>query len=123
MRRKVRQRVIFAILLACSMHTKAQLELITIEQPFHAKSLAGVLSDPSGAAVDGVVVEECDSTYKSVLASVTTGTNGHFALPSAKNGTTHFLRLRHYGFDPMQITVKIGRFARGELNIQLHIAN
>jgi hypothetical protein len=110
------------VLLACSFHAEALVELITIEHPFHSRSLAGVVTDPSGATVDGVVIEDCDSTYKRILSSTTTGANGQFAFQQAKSGTTHFLRVSHYGFDPLQITVKLSHFAKGNLKIRLHIA-
>jgi len=120
--RLVQQLGIMLVLLVTSFCAHA-LELITIEHPFHSHSLAGFVSDPSGATVSGVVIEDCDSTFKQVLASTTTDANGHFAFPGKKTGTTHFLRLSHYGFDPMQITVKLSRFAMSGLNVRLHVAN
>jgi hypothetical protein len=120
--RLVRQLGILTVLLTSSLHAKAQMELITIEHPFHARSLAGIVVDPSGGTVPGVVIEDCDSTFKQVLDSTTTDANGHFIFPHAKAGTTHFLRVSHYGFDPMQITVELGHFAKGGLTIRLYIA-
>jgi hypothetical protein len=125
----------------------AQYELITYGRPFFARSLAGVVVDTTGAAVSGVVVEECSVHFtpiplrgpagesisgvaegdcakdpRYVMASVTTDANGHFAFPKAKLGSTHYLHLHSMGFDPMQITVKLRLYARSELRIKLVIA-
>ncbi len=54
------------IVLAFSSHAQAQLELITIERPLSSRSLAGVVVDPTGAPVSGVVVEECDALFTPV---------------------------------------------------------
>jgi hypothetical protein len=123
LRRFVRQPVVLMFFFASSFCVHAQLELVTFAHPFHSHKLAGFVSDPSGATVSGVVIEDCDSTFKQVLASATTDANGYFAFPGIKTGTTHFLRLSHYGFDPMQITVKLSRFAMSGLTVRLHIAN
>ena len=98
------------------------IELITIERPFRAQNLAGVVVDSTGATVSGVVVEACDAAYKRVLATTRTDANGHFAFPKAKIGTTHYLHFQSNGFDPMQITVQLRRFAKGNLRIKLYIA-
>jgi len=101
----------------------AQYELITIERPFRAQSLAGVVVDSTGAPVAGVAVEDRDASFKSVLHSTTTDANGRFAFSQVRNGTTHYLHLESRGFDPMQIAVKLRRLARAEVRIQLHVAS
>lgn len=116
----------------------AQLELIVIDRPFQARNLAGVVVDSTGAAVPGVLVEECDASFtrtisgvlvgdcdqdpKHVLASTTTDVNGHFAFPRAKMGTTHYLHVRCNGWDPMPFSVKMRRLARTTLRIRLRTA-
>jgi hypothetical protein len=124
------------------------IELITIERPFRAHHLAGVVVDSTGAPVPGVVIEDCIQTFrevrapgdaeppvfekrmildchsepKHVLASATTDSNGRFKLTDAKMRTTHYLFVYYPGFDPMQITVRLRWFAKGNLRIQLQIA-
>jgi len=135
-------------LLACSLPALAQLELITFERPLRASSLAGIVVDPTGVPVSGVVVEDCDALFspvlargaagepaqvalqgdcdrdpKHVLGSTETDANGHFVFPRAKLGTTHYLHLSCRGFDPMQIAVKLRFFARPGVRIKLYIAN
>jgi hypothetical protein len=110
-----------AALLMIALPARA-IELITIEHPFRSHHLAGVVVDTTGAPVSGVVVEDRDSTFTHVLASTKTDANGYFAFPKAKKGTTHYPHLNNYGFDPMQITVQLGWFAKCNLRIRLYIA-
>jgi hypothetical protein len=134
-------------LLAFALPAWAQFELVTIEKPIGSHHLAGVVVDSTGAPVPDVVVEECKVMFspvqtrdsageplrdvlhgdcgqesKNILASTATDAKGYFAFPKAKMGTTHYLHLEHYGFDPMQIKVKLRLFAKGNLHIRLHIA-
>ena len=138
---------VFAISFLLAPFARAQLGLITFDRPFHARNLAGVVVDSTGAAVPGVVVEECDALFtplqprsptgeavpgvpevdcdrepKHVLASATTDANGRFAFQRAKMGTTHYLYLRGYGLDPMKLTVMVRRFARANLRIRIRVA-
>jgi hypothetical protein len=123
------------------------IELVIIERPFHAHNLAGVVVDPSGAPIPGVVVEECDASFsprplndpaekpspitvlwdcdrdpKHVIASEKTDANGHFSFPRAKKAKAYYLHLSVAGFDPMQVIVNVGRYERSELHIQMNIA-
>jgi len=123
------------------------IDLITIERPYHARSLAGFVVDQSGAPISGVVVEECDASFsprpvsdlaekptpvtmlwdcerdpKHVLASTKTDANGHFAFPGASKVRTHYLHLSLNGWDPMQVIVKVSRLAGSAPRIKMYIA-
>ena len=110
------------LLLAVSPHPQAQLVLITFDHPFQAQKLAGVTVDSSGESVMGVLIEDCDSTFKKVRASARTDEDGHFAFRKWKAGTTHYLRVSRDGFDPMRMIVQLKPSASAELTIQLQIA-
>jgi hypothetical protein len=129
--------------------TRAQLDLITFNRPFQTRNLTGVVVDSMGAPVAGVVIEDCVQTFrqvrasgdaeppvfekamildchfepKHVLASTTTDSEGRFRFPHAKMGTIHYLHVSCNGWDPMQLQVKIRRFARASPLIKLHIAS
>ena len=147
MRRIAIQIGLILFLIAFSRPARAQMELIEFAHPFHARNLAGGVVDSTGAPVSGVLIEECDVPFtpvqargssgepipevlhgdcdqypKHVLASTKTDANGHFAFPQARMGTAHYLFVRVDGWDPMQITVKLRWFAKGNLRIRLHIA-
>src|ERR1035438_4428829 len=117
---------ILVALVAFALPARA-IEFITFEHPFHARNLAGVVVDSTGAPVPGVMIEDCVQTFrqvrasgeaetpermildchsepKHVLASTTSDYNGHFKLPHAKMGSTHYIFVSYPGFDPMQIT-------------------
>lgn len=139
--------VVFAVFLFMSAApANAQYE-ITYEKPFVARSLSGIVVDPTGTPVVAVLVEECDSeldqrqSYDSsgkpvglfpspkcstepnhVVASMRTDAQGRFAFPGAKSGRTCYLHLRLYGFNPMIIPIKVGFFARRGVKIHLQIA-
>jgi hypothetical protein len=134
--------------LAFALPARAQgYATIVIEHPFRAYNLAGIVIDPSGTPVPGVIVEDCDAIFTSVhawnsvgkplpdwletdcdrepkhiLSSTTTDASGHFAFPHEKIGTTHYLYLHSNGFDPTKITVKLRHFARTQVQIKLVIA-
>jgi hypothetical protein len=125
----------------------AQLELVVIEKPFAARTLSGIVVDSTGAAVSGVVVEQCDVLFNPikarnaegeptgevlpgdcsqepshVVASAKTDEKGHFSFPSAKTGRTYYLHLSCPGFDPMQIAVKLRFYSRSGVRIKLRVA-
>jgi|ERR1039458_2888683 hypothetical protein len=136
-------------LIAFALPVRAQgYALISFAYPFHAHELAGVVVDSTGAPVPGVEIDDCVQTFRQVrapgdaeqpifeqsmildchfepkhfLASTTTDSKGRFRFPHTKMGIAHYLYLSHYGFDPMQITVKLRWFARRNLRIKLVIA-
>jgi hypothetical protein len=111
-----------AALLLPPLPARPQMVLITFDHPFQSQTLRGTVSDPTGASVMGVLIEDCDTNFKQVRASTWTDENGHFTLRHGRIGTTHFLRVSKDGFDPMQITVQLRRSADPELSIKLHIA-
>lgn len=148
MRRIAIQIGLILALIAYALPARAGIDLITFRYPFHAQSLAGIVVDSAGSPVPGVVIEDCVQTFrqvrgsdhseppvfeeamildchsepKHILASTKTDAHGHFEFPQAKMWTTHYLYVMCDGFDPMQITVKLRWFAKGNLRIQLHIA-
>jgi len=54
------------------------MEIIEIEKPQPAKSVAGIVSDPSGSPLLGVTVEERSDDWKSVLRAPETDDKGRF---------------------------------------------
>jgi hypothetical protein len=97
-------------------------EIITIQRPIHSRSLIGVVVDPSGAPVEGVLVEDCDQSFMHVFVSVRTNKEGRFVFPKAKRGSTHYLRFFKNGFDPMRVKVQMRHLAPAEVRIHLVVA-
>lgn len=96
--------------------------LVTIEPPFQAQELAGVVVDPSGVPVEGVLVEEWDASFTVKLASTRTDKEGRFAFPKAKSESTHYLSISKNAFDPMHVTVHIRHLAHAGVRVHLHLA-
>lgn len=96
--------------------------LITLERPFQARNLAGLVVGHAGAPVRGVLVEECDASFTRILASTRTDKDGHFAFPKATSGSRHYLSLSKDGFNPMHVTVHIRHLAATEVRIHLSVA-
>jgi hypothetical protein len=148
MRKIVMQLCLVVVFLACAIPAWAGYELIEIVRPLRAHHLAGLVVDLRGAPVPGALIEDCVQTFgqvrlpgdaeppvfekdisldchlepKHVLASATTDADGHFMFPHTKMGTTHYLYVTAHGFDPEQITVKLRRFAKENLRIQIKVA-
>jgi len=110
------------LMLAVSPHPQVQIVLITFDHPFEAQKLAGVVLDPTGARVMGVLIEDCDQTFKRARKSARSDENGRFAFRRSRAGTTHFLRISRDGFGPMQMTVQPKPGGSVGLTIQLQIA-
>jgi hypothetical protein len=54
------------------------MEIVEIEKPQVAKTVAGVANDPSGAALPDVTVEERSDDWKTVLRSTQNDEKGRF---------------------------------------------
>lgn len=113
--------VAFVILLF-TPNLRSQFVLIKVDKPFQSQKLAGMVVDPTGATVMGVLIEDCDPTFDHVKASTRTDKDGRFVLLGGRNGSTHFLSLSRDGFDPMHIIVKLRPSANSDLKIRLQIA-
>jgi len=98
-----------------------QLQLVRIEQPFHARNVAGTIIDPSGAEIPGVDVERMDSKFVTTIQKTATDAQGAFRFSSLPQGT-YYLQLSKPGFDPTEVTVMSGGKYDKHLTISLPIA-
>jgi hypothetical protein len=97
-----------------------QNEVIVRETPMKAQTLSGrVQLGDSPDGVKGVLVEDCDSDWNRVLASMQTDEKGHFNFPNASKDKTHYLRLSFHGAHTLQIKVEIQRSGPKELTLIL----
>jgi type II secretory pathway component PulC len=120
----MKRRLPLALLLAllCATFALAQMEIVEVEAPKHSKALAGIVKDPSGAEVEGVVVEERSSDWKTVLRSTTTDSKGHFLFSSDRNRAIYYLQLNHAGFNWLRIKVQLDKKGEPQITVQLPIA-
>ncbi len=92
-----------------SLSAVAQMEIVEIEKPQPAKSVAGIVSDPSGSALPGVTVEERSDDWKSVLRSTETDDKGRFHFSATAKKNLYHLQFGRSGFNWVRITLKLDK--------------
>jgi len=136
------------LLLGISASARAGIELVEIESAIHARHLAGIIVDPTGAPISGVLVKECassaggaqdspppefareftqfdsncENTNKLVVAWAISDSSGHFVLPKLSSNGPYQILVSSNGFDPMRMTIKLRFLAPKQLRIKMHIA-
>lgn len=115
----------FASLAAClalaATSARGQIT-VAYAKPFHAQRPAGVVLDPSGAAIPGTKIESCHPHWDDCVAAAITDDNGKFILGSVQRQKRYYLKLTCYGFDPLKLELQLRRFARKELTITMKVA-
>jgi Carboxypeptidase regulatory-like domain len=86
-------------------------------------SLAGVVRNPAGTPMAGVLVEEFASDgWKSALRSAKTDQQGRFAMTTVKGRDTYFLQFSFPNCNPIRVRVKIDAKQGKELRIKMVIS-
>lgn len=98
-----------------SLSVVAQMEIVEIEGPQSAKSVAGVVLDPSGAALPGVTVEERTEDWKAVLRSTETDENGRFHFSPSRNKAVYCLQFSRSGFNWLRMKLQLDKKAKPPL--------
>jgi len=99
----------------------AQLQIVEIEKPQLAKSVGGVVNDPSGAALPGVTVEERSQDWKTILRSTETDRVGRFHFSSTRNKTVYYLQFSRYGFDWVRIKLQLDKNTKAPIVVKMPI--
>ena len=94
-----------------SLGAFAQMEIVEIEKPQPARSVAGLVSDPSGSALPNVTVEERSEDWKTVLRSTETDDKGRFHFSKTPRKTTYRLQFGCSGFNWVRITLRLDKKA------------
>jgi hypothetical protein len=87
-----------------------------------AKSVAGVVNDPSGAALPGVTVEERSEDWKTVLRSTETDGSGRLQFSSTRNKTIYYLQFSLSGFNELRIKLQLDKKVNVPIVVNLPIA-
>ena len=96
--------------------------LAEIEKVQVAKSIAGVVTDTSGAPIPGATVAEVSADWKTVIQSTTADKNGDFTLPQKHKSKIYHLMISMKNFDPLVVHVKVTTRTSQLLNLQLHVS-
>lgn len=99
----------------------AQMEVVEVESPQFAKSVAGVVNDPSGAGLPGVTVEERSEDWKTVLRSTQTDDIGRFHFSPTRNKTVYHLQFSRSGFNWLRIKLQLDKKAKTSIMIKMPI--
>jgi len=91
---------------------------VQVEAPYRTKSLSGVVVDPSGAAVVGVLIELTDKEWNDRLAATMTGKAGRFKL-SANGPGRYNLKISYPEFDTLLIVAIVSHDAETDLEIEM----
>jgi hypothetical protein len=107
-------RMMFIGALICTLFVapaSAVRELIIFDQPQLAQRVEGIVLDPAGAPIPGMIVTDRTANGVSVLRSTKTDSKGHFHFPSQRGKSTYCLRFDHPLFNPLQLTLKLDKHA------------
>ena len=107
------------VLFLLSLSAVAQMEIVEIEKPQPAKSVAGIVSDPSGSALLGVTIEERSDDWKSVLRSTETDDQGRFHFSATPKKTLYHLQFGRSGFNWLRITLKLDKKAGPTIAVKM----
>ncbi len=80
----------------------------------------GVVLDPTGSPIQGVLVEVSSSNWKESLRSTGTGATGGFAFAPKCRGI-YYLQLRMNGLDSVRVRVKIDPKRGSNLRLKLEV--
>ena len=88
-----------------------------------SRELAGhVLVKGTDAPAGGVLIELCNSDWKTVLASTKTDEKGYFSLEKPASGRLFYVRVSAPGMDIYELRVRIDKHAANDLTIRLSVA-
>ena len=124
---------LFAItcLLLFSLRAVAQMAIVEIEEPQFAKSVAGIVMDPSHAPIGGVTVEMRSEDWKKVLRTTGTDENGRFRFRSrgkgrlrfpARSTTVYYLEFSRSGFNRVRLKLQRDKKAKPVIMVEMPVA-
>jgi hypothetical protein len=104
-----------------SFSAVAQMEVVEIDAPQFAKSVAGVVNDPSGAALPGVTVEERSEDWKTAIRSTETDSKGRFRFSSNRNQAIYSLQFSRSGFNWLRIKLRLDKNGKSAVVLRMPI--
>jgi len=113
--------VISLLSLLC-LSLAGQNAIIEFEKTQPAKSVGAMVTDPSGAALPDVTVEERSQDWTTVLRSTETDESGRFNLTATQGKTFYYLQFSHSGFNPLRIKLQLDKKAKAPLVLKMWIA-
>jgi len=118
-------------LLLFSLRAVAQTEIVEIEEPQFAKSVAGIVTDPSGAVIGSVTVEERTDDWKKVLRTTETDDKGRFRFHVRSKGRfrfpartkpVYYLEFSRSGFNRVRLKLQLDKKAKPVIMVEMPVA-
>lgn len=113
---------LFVLSVAIFSNAFAGVETVEIGKIQIAKTLTGTVVDPAESAIPGVQVLEVSSDWKTVLRTTTTDSDGKWFLAPVPRQQVYYLRFTAYGFNPLQVRIKLNRRKGKDLRFELSVA-
>jgi hypothetical protein len=117
----VRKNAVVAIVCMLNVWALAQYQLIEIEELQLSKTNAGVVVDPSGAAIPNVTIEERSDDWKIVFRTTRSDEKGRFHFSRDPNRVVR-LEFSSPGFDRLRIRVRLDKKGEAKLAVKMPIA-
>ncbi len=97
---------------------------VTEEHPsINVRALRGVVTDPSGAPMEHVLVERMTPDFKTRLDARVTDSRGRFSFRWTDKGTCH-LRFRYRAFNDYLLPIQVSsKSDKSSIDVRLEISN
>jgi hypothetical protein len=119
---------IAVVFFALTATARSEYTIVVLEKPVRSSSLSGVVVDLSGAVIPHVTVDLVDCPVgrsygmptNKKLATIQTDSRGEFSFDRKGFKKPYCLHLFGIGFNPLELTVKLSRFA-GKMRVKMPI--
>jgi hypothetical protein len=117
-------------LLLFSLRAVAQTAIVEIEKLQFAKSVAGIVTDPSGAVMGDVTVEERTDDWKKVLRTTETDDKGRFRFHvrskgrfrfPARSKPVYYLEFSRAGFNWVRLKLQLDKKAKPVIMVEMPV--
>ena len=117
-------------LLLFSLRAVAQNTIVEIEELQFAKSVAGIVTDPSHAAIGSVTVEERTEDWKKVLRTTETDDKGRFRFKVHSKGRfrfpaptkpVYYLEFSRSGFKQVRLKLQLDKKAEPVIMVEMPV--
>jgi hypothetical protein len=122
--------IICLLLFNLSLRAVAQMEIVEIEELQFAKSVAGIVTDPSHAAIGSVTVEERTEDWKKVLHTTETDDKGRFRFHvhskgrfrfPARSKPVYYLEFSRSGFNRVRLKLELDKKAEPVIMVEMPV--
>lgn len=111
----------FSLLFLLACEIKAQQLVVRYDEPFVTNSLSGIVTDPKGDIIAGVLVKRCNSDWKKTISTTSTNEKGKFNFSKLPDGL-YFLKLIYNGFQQTEVKIRIYKKSKKKLIIRMELA-